>query len=238
MSPFHKKCLKVLNIFKDKCSDSVLGQDSTKSLYNLLLDSDDHVIKIVERNVDIDYSVLFKDVSDKFIDKFSRDVMHRGIHEILPVNILMFKYNISKTYKCAYCNEVETLRDLFFSCTFNSQLLLLIKNWIFALPNDIINILPLVEGVTVYYHKTKKISLETKSRVIVFLSVIIYRNTLNQRQYVLYYTECPSEGGIAEVGIMEGDITESGIVGCGISLQYHPLLCWAGLRKVREKYYI
>jgi hypothetical protein len=25
--------------------------------------------------------------------------MHRGIHEILPVNILMFKYNISKTYK-------------------------------------------------------------------------------------------------------------------------------------------
>jgi hypothetical protein len=115
VSPFHKKCLKVLNIFKDKCSYSVLGQHSTTSLYNLLLDSDDHVIKIVERNVDIDYSVLFKNVSDKFIDKFSRDVMYRGIHEILPVNILIFKYNISKTHTCAYCNEVETLRDLFFN---------------------------------------------------------------------------------------------------------------------------
>jgi hypothetical protein len=34
-------------MFKDKCSDSVLGQHSAKSLYNLLLDSDDHVIKIV-----------------------------------------------------------------------------------------------------------------------------------------------------------------------------------------------
>jgi hypothetical protein len=61
----------------------------------------------------------------------------------------------------------------------------------------------------------------------------MYRNTLNQRQYVLYYTECPSEGGIAEGGIKEG-----GIAGCGISLQYHPLCWWAGLRNVREKYHI
>ena len=58
--------------------------------------------------------------------------------------------------------------------------------------------------------------------MIFFLSVVIYRDTLNQRQYVLYYTECPSEGGIAE----------GGIAGCGISLQYHPLLWWVGLRKV------
>jgi hypothetical protein len=63
-----------------------------------LLNSDKHVIKIVERNVNIDYSFVFKNVFDKFTDKFSRDVMHRIIHEILPVNILMFKYNISKSF--------------------------------------------------------------------------------------------------------------------------------------------
>ena len=73
------------------------------SQVDLLSDNDQHVIKIVIRNVDI----------------YSRDVFH----EILPVNILMFKYNISKTYKCVYCNEVETLRHLFFEYTFNSQLL-------------------------------------------------------------------------------------------------------------------
>ena len=94
---------------------------------------------------------------------------------------------------------------------------------------NIINILPLVEVVTVDYHKKKKIF---------FLSVVIFRNTLNQRQYVLYYTECPSEGGIAEGGIVEGGIAEGGIAGCGISLQYHPLPWWVGLRKVREKYHI
>ena len=79
---------------------------------------------------------------------------------------------------------------------------------------------------------------ETKSRVIFFLSVVIYRNTINKRQYDLYYTECPSEGGIAEGGIVEGGIANDGIAGCDISLQYHPLLWWAGLRKVREKYHI
>ena len=85
----------------------------------------------------LNYSVVFKNDFDKFIDKFSRDVMYKIIHEILPVNILMFKYNISKTYKCVYCHEVETLRHLFYERTFNSQLLLLIKNWIFALSNGI-----------------------------------------------------------------------------------------------------
>ena len=55
-SPCYGKCLKVLNIFKNKCNDIVLGQYNTKTLYNLLLNSDKHVIKIVERNVNIDYS--------------------------------------------------------------------------------------------------------------------------------------------------------------------------------------
>jgi hypothetical protein len=87
---------------------------------------------------------------------------------------------------------------------------------------------------TVDYHKKQKYH----PRVIVFLSVVIYRNTLNQRQYVLYYTECPSDGGIAEGGIVEGGIAEGGIAGCGVSFQYHPLLWWAGLRKVREKNHI
>ena len=70
--------------------------------------------------------------------------------------------------------------------------------------------------------------------MIFFLSVVIYRNTLNQRQYDLYYSECPSEGGIAEGGIVEGGIAEGGIAGCGISLQYYPLLWWTVLRTVRE----
>ena len=58
--------------------------------------------------------------------------MYRSIHEIIPVNNLMFKYNICKMYLCVFCYEVETLRHLFFECAFNSQLLWLIKNLIFG----------------------------------------------------------------------------------------------------------
>jgi hypothetical protein len=63
-------------------------------LYNLSLDSDDHVKKIVDRNVDIDYTFVFKNVIDKFIDKFSRDVMYTVVKELrselichLPVQV-------------------------------------------------------------------------------------------------------------------------------------------------------
>ena len=59
--------------------------------------------------------------------------MHIIIHEILPVNILNIIF-----LKRVFCKEVETLRHLFFECTFNSQLLLVITNWISALSNGII----------------------------------------------------------------------------------------------------
>ena len=61
----------------------------------------------------------------------------------------------------------------------------------FQRPFDIINILPISWGCYGRLPQEENISPETKSRVIFFPSVVIYRNTLNQRQYVLYYTECP-----------------------------------------------
>jgi hypothetical protein len=44
ISPFYSKCLKALNIFKNKCNNIVLGQYSTNIIYNLMLNSDNHVI--------------------------------------------------------------------------------------------------------------------------------------------------------------------------------------------------
>jgi hypothetical protein len=64
--------------------------------------------------------------------------------------------------------------------------------------------------------------------------VVIYRKQPQPKAvcFILCF-ECPLEGDMSE-----GGIVEDGIAGCGISLQYHPLFCWAGLRKVREKYHI
>ena len=52
----------------------------------------------------------------------------RAQMSIFRLNVIFLK----RLNKCVYCHEVETIKHLFFECTFNSQLLLLIKNGIFA----------------------------------------------------------------------------------------------------------
>jgi hypothetical protein len=42
--------------------------------------------------------------------------MYRIIHEVLPVNYLMYNRNIYKSNKCTFRNQVETLRHLFIEC--------------------------------------------------------------------------------------------------------------------------
>jgi hypothetical protein len=105
----------------------------------------------------------------------------------------MFKYNISKTYKCVYCNEVETLRHLFFECTFNSQLLLLIENWIFTLSNSIIclnfkNIV--LQDIEISNEKIKSVILLIIS--LYCKTVWLNRNVkkkwmINKRSHLIYY---------------------------------------------------
>jgi hypothetical protein len=52
-----------------------------------LLNSDKHVIKIVERNVNIDYSFVLKNVFDKFIDKsISWNTIFLKSKQIMPLD--------------------------------------------------------------------------------------------------------------------------------------------------------
>ena len=130
-----------MNLFKELDSDSVIiGTLSVKILYNLFLD-DDYVPKIVQKNPDIEFQFVFKHVFNKFIDKYSRDVIYKIVHEILPVNNLMYTYNIYKSNLCMFCRKFpETLRHLFFECGRVSMLLVLIKNWIFALSKGTVDL--------------------------------------------------------------------------------------------------
>ena len=137
VSPFYTCCLEILKLYKDKCPDSnvTLGGITTKKFYSTLMSDDKYKIKVVQRFPLTDYNSVFKRVFNKFVDKFSRDVIYRIVHQILPVNCLMFKYNISKSNKCTFCNSVETIGHLFIECDFISQLYLLLKNWILSLSN-------------------------------------------------------------------------------------------------------
>ena len=129
LSPFYSYCLHVLKLFKDKCTDNEIGCLSTKILYNLLLESEEYVPIIVQRSPNTEFKFVFKNIFDKFIDKFSRDIMFKIVHRILPVNSLMFNYNIYKCNKCTFCaRSPETLQHLYLnvkmylSCGFANKL--------------------------------------------------------------------------------------------------------------------
>ena len=141
VSPFYTKCIKILTEFKIDCPDVELSGITTKCLYNAILDSKEHVPKIVQKNADVEFLFVFKNVFDKFIDRFSRDVLFKIVHNILPTNSLMFNYNIYKCNKCTFCvHEPETLQHLFFDCSFIFNLKVLIKNWIFALSSGSVSL--------------------------------------------------------------------------------------------------
>lgn len=79
------------------CNGSVdLRATTTKLLYSYLLQNRNHIPKIVEINPTVDFKYVFKDVFNKFVDRFSRDVIFEIVHGILPTNSLMCYYNIYK----------------------------------------------------------------------------------------------------------------------------------------------
>ena len=141
VSPFYLRCIDDYHYFKNTCVDSDLKGTTTKVIYSLLLDSQDYVPKIVEKNPTVEFKFVFRNVFDKFIDRFSRDVMFKIVHNILPTNSLMYSFNVYKSNKCTFCASCpETIRHLFFECREVTPLLLLVKNWIFSISTGLISL--------------------------------------------------------------------------------------------------
>jgi hypothetical protein len=107
ISPFYSKCLKVLNIFKNKCNNIVLGQYSTNIINNLMLNSDNHVIKIVERYFNIDYSLKVHSKNKCLKVSTSLQYTHLYDLEMLYLNIKKLTGRIS--WIILYITSLENL---------------------------------------------------------------------------------------------------------------------------------
>ncbi len=134
LSPFYKSCISDFKEFKS-CTDVDFGIIySVKVMYSILLKNVEHLPNIVTKNRTLDFHIIFKNLFNKFIEKFSRDIMYKIVHRVLPVNRLMYYYGIYKVNKCSFCSEqIETLTHLFYECTYVKPLLILIRNWIMAI---------------------------------------------------------------------------------------------------------
>ena len=176
LPPFYRECLKVLNNFKNNNSGLELDNLSCKVIYNTLLEKVLHIPKIVHRYPFVDFKIVFKYVFDKFIDKFSRDIMFRIVHEILPVSSLMFRYNIYKSSKCIFCDNVETLKHLFFECTVVGPLFVLLKNWILAISKGMM----LLDFENLSFRNISAPNKETRSIILLLISLYCKTVWLNR----------------------------------------------------------
>ncbi|CAG2245032.1 unnamed protein product [Mytilus edulis] len=98
ISPFYQQCIDVYTEFKVVCDSNDIRGVTTKE----------------KQTKDVEFTPVFKNVFDKFMDRFSRDVIFKIVHGILPTNSLLFNHNVYKSNRCTFCaREPETLKHLF-----------------------------------------------------------------------------------------------------------------------------
>lgn len=97
-------------------NNSELKNMSCKCMYKLL-SSHPHHPRIESTRPHLNFSKIWSTFQTKFVDPFSKDISWRIVHEILPVQQLLCKYNMSKVFKCNLCNStLESNSHLFYSC--------------------------------------------------------------------------------------------------------------------------
>ena len=175
---FYRTCLDSLKLFKDKCESDdnddsdLIVRYTTKMFYSVLLSDSSYHIKIVERYPLVEFKPVFKRVFNSFLDKYSRDVMFRIVHEILPVGSYLFRYNISRDEKCVFCKSVETMSHLFVDCSVVKHLFTLLKNWIFSLSNSTVTL----SFKHICFQDLDTVS--SKPRDVILLLISMYCNTV------------------------------------------------------------
>ena len=62
------------------------------------------------------WTQIWKYVSNKYIDKKSREIVNRYVHEILNTKDRLYMMKISNENKCLYCGDVENNMHIFYFC--------------------------------------------------------------------------------------------------------------------------
>lgn len=132
--PFYKRCLDLLREFNNSTTNIMFGNLSCKVLYTFLINAHPHRPRIESVHPNIKFSNVWKSLQNKFMDPFSRDVTWRIIHEVIPVQKLLFKYKISKSPECSLCiSPLESVDHLFVNCPMVKPMYELVFEWISAI---------------------------------------------------------------------------------------------------------
>lgn len=140
---FYKKCLEIFKDFQKTCPQLKLGNLSVKIAYSALSKVPAHKHIIVNKVPIVNFTSVWKVLNNSFIDPFARDISWKIIHDIIPLNSLLFKRKISNVLNCVLCETVpETVMHLFIECPVVKPLFNIIDYWFKRIahqPNSTLN---------------------------------------------------------------------------------------------------
>ncbi|PJE77730.1 hypothetical protein CI610_03342 [invertebrate metagenome] len=168
-SPHSKWCptfyTRIYIIFKKYIKDfpkSNIKSVTTKELYGTLLSGVITTPRIVRIFPTIDFAPVFLNISNKFLDTRSRDVVFKIVHEILPVNFRMYRFGVESSKYCTFCSGFETISHLFFECPFIQPLVSLVNSWIHQISE---NKIP-TDSALWRFHSPVSLTLKVKTLVL------------------------------------------------------------------------
>ena len=117
--------------FFEKHND--LTKVTSKHIYSFIIDKIADLPNIEKVFPLVDFKSVYKLLHHKFIQKHSRDLLYRIIHEILPVNYIKKSFQLYKFNFCDLCkikSNIETIEHLFIHCPIATPLIKIVETWL------------------------------------------------------------------------------------------------------------
>ena len=107
-----------------------------KSVYWYLMKSDGFAPKVVENYPLFEWNEIWKNVNNKLINTYDREILYKYIHEVLATKDRLYMMNIVTTKECEYCKEPESIMHIMYFCRHNKN----VVDWFSKLLKDLCKI--------------------------------------------------------------------------------------------------
>ena len=90
------------------------GVTRTKVLYSTLLKGVKLEPRVCRIFPSVDFQSIFKEIYKDFTEHYVSDVSWKIVHEILPINYVLYSRNGTRDKSCTFCGGIETFNIYFF----------------------------------------------------------------------------------------------------------------------------
>lgn len=178
---FYEECLESFRLIMRIKSDFDLEKATTKSVYMELLKPIVEPPCVAIKYPLVQFKTVFNNVVNRFISPELRDLNWKIVHQILPVNMLLYHRSISRTSTCVFCTQVESLDHLFISCRMAKGFWPLVQDIV----RNMFNVHIHITADSIFHHKSPGLSIPENEMFYLLLSMgkYVIWNVRNRRKF-------------------------------------------------------